>query len=348
MRITAAELCKRVGGELCGEGGVLIERAAGLQAAGPGDVTFARREHLKHVAASPAAAVLVPERVPGARATQIVVSNPYFAFVTVLGMVEQEQRRHPAGIHPTAVIGARARLGAGVALGAHAVIGEDARIDDGAIIHPNVTLGAGCRIGAGAIIYSNVAIRERCSVGKRSIIHSGTTIGGDGFGYLQVDGRHVKVPQVGTVEIGDDVEIGCNCTVDRATIDKTVIENGVKIDNHSHIAHNCRIGEHSMLIAYARMGGSTVVGKGVLLAEDVGLTNGITIGDRSIIGGSSKVSRSWPAGSVLWGFPAQPMEDEKRQVVLIKKLPRIYEAVKEIQKRLGIRNSEAGEQKPGT
>lgn len=346
MRITAAELSKLVKGELAGEGSVIIERAASLTAAGPGDVTFARREHLKAVPASRAAAVLVPERVAGARVTQIVVANPYYAFLAILTMVEKEQRHPPTGVHPTAVIGKDVRLGANAGIGAHAVIGDGSSVGADAVIYPNVTVGANCAIGDGAVIYSNVAIRESCTVGKRTIIHSGTTIGGDGFGYLQVEGRHVKVPQVGTVEIGDDVEIGCNCTIDRATIDKTVIENGVKIDNHSHIAHNCRIGENSMLIAYARMGGSTVVGKGVLLAEDVGLTNGITIGDGSIIGGSSKVSRSWPAGSVLLGFPAQRMEDEKRQVVLIKKLPRIYEAIKEIQKHLGIKTGVMGDSKP--
>ncbi len=340
MRITAAELCKQVGGELAGSGDAVIERVASLTAAGPGDVTFARREHLKSVATSRAAAVLVPERVPGARAAQIVVPNPYFAFLKVLAMAEREQRCHPVGIHPTAVIGEGVSLGEGVALGPHAVVGDHCVIGAGAILHPNVTLGAHCVIGEGALLYPNVAVREHCVIGKRTIIHCGTTIGGDGFGYLQVEGRHVKVPQVGIVEIGDDVEIGCNCTIDRATMDKTVIENGVKIDNHSHIAHNCRIGEHSMLIAYARMGGSTVVGKGVLMAEDVGLTNGITIGDRSILGAGTKVLRSWPANSVLLGFPAQRMGDEKRQIILIRRLPKLYQAVKNIQKRLGMTASE--------
>jgi UDP-3-O-[3-hydroxymyristoyl] glucosamine N-acyltransferase len=168
----------------------------------------------------------------------------------------------------------------------------------------------------------------------RTIIHCCTTIGGDGFGYLQVEGRNVKIPQVGTVEIGDDVEIGCNCTIDRATMDKTVIGNGVKMDNHSHIAHNCQIGDHAVLIAYARMGGSTTLGKNVVLCEDVGLTNGISLGDRCIVGAGSKVTHSWPADSVILGAPAQRGEDEKRQIVLIKKLPRLYETVRELKRRV--------------
>lgn len=217
-------------------------------------------------------------------------------------------------------------------MGAHAVIGDGRVLGDRAVVYANSTLGARCVLGADALIYSNVAIREEVRIGCRTIIHSGCSIGGDGFGYLQVEGRHVKVPQVGTVEIGDDVEIGCNCTVDRATMDKTIIEDGVKVDNHSHIAHNCRIGANSMLIAYARMGGSTTLGKNVMLAEDVGLTNGITLGDRCIVAASSKVSHSWPAGSVLFGAPAQRIEDEKRQMVMIKKLPQLYETVRELRR----------------
>ena len=332
MKATVSEICELVGGELVGDGSAVVERAAGIESAGPGDVTFAKREYLKAVAASKATAVLVPERVDGARPAQIVVSNPYFAFGKILRVAEADQRAHPRGIHPAAVIGEGVALGKDVALGAHAVIGDNSVIGDRAVIYPNVTIGANCRVGADTVIYSNTAVRECVTIGCRTIIHTCTSIGGDGFGYHQVEGAHMKIPQVGTVEIGDDVEIGCNCTVDRATVDKTVIESGVKIDNHSHIAHNCRIGENSMLIAYARMGGSTVLGKGVLLAEDVGLTNGITLGDGCIVGGSAKVSRSWPAGSVLWGMPAQRMADEKRQLILMRRLPRIYKTVRELKR----------------
>jgi UDP-3-O-[3-hydroxymyristoyl] glucosamine N-acyltransferase len=332
MKLTVAEVSRLVGGELIGPAKAIVERVASLSQAGPGDITFARRENLKAATASRATAVIVPERVAGMAAAQIVVANPYFAFGMLLALVEKEQRAHPAGIHPSAVLGAGVRLGKDVALGAHAVLGDGCVLGDRTVVYPNSTLGAHCSVGADSLIYSNVAIREHVSVGSRTIIHSGCSIGGDGFGYLQVAGRHVKVPQVGTVEIGDDVEIGCNCTVDRATMDKTVIENGVKIDNHSHIAHNCRIGANSMLIAYARMGGSTVLGRNVLLAEDVGLTNGITLGDCCIVGAGSKVTRSWPADSVILGAPAQRMQDEKRQIVMIKKLSRLYEMVRELKR----------------
>jgi UDP-3-O-[3-hydroxymyristoyl] glucosamine N-acyltransferase len=331
MKLTVSEIAKRVGGKVIGSGEGVVTGLASLETAGPGQATFARREHLKAVPGSRATAVLVPEAVEGAAPALVLVENPYFAFGALMRIVEAEQRDHPAGVHPTAVIGRNVMLGKDVGLGAHAVIGDDCVLGAGARIYPNTTVGARCRIGAETIIYSNVAVREDVTIGRRTIIHSNCSIGGDGFGYLQVERKHVKVPQVGGVEIGDDVEIGCNCTIDRATLDKTVIENGVKIDNHSHIAHNCRVGEDSMLIAYARMGGSTVVGRNVLMAEDVGLTNGIRIGDRCIIGGASKVSRSWPDDSVILGTPAQRMEDEKRQYVLLKRLPRMYETLKRLE-----------------
>ncbi len=332
MRLSVSEICEMVGGELVGDGDAVVERVASLANAGPGDVTFAKRRHLKAAASSKATVVLVPERVQDMAAAQIVVGNPYFSFLKLLQLAEQEQRGHPRGVHPTAVLGEGVQLGKDVALGAHAVVGDRTTIHDRAVIYPNTSIGVYCEVGEDTVIYSNVSIRECVKIGRRSIIHSCCSIGGDGFGYLQVEGKHVKIPQVGTVEIGDDVEIGCNCTIDRATLDETVIEDGVKIDNHSHIAHNCRIGENSMLIAYARMGGSTVLGKNVLLAEDVGLTNDISLGDGCIVGGCGKVSRSWPAGSVLLGTPAQRMEDEKRQIVLVKKLPRLYETVRELKR----------------
>ncbi|MCP5004575.1 MAG: hypothetical protein GY941_11660 [Planctomycetes bacterium] len=153
-------------------------------------------------------------------------------------------------------------------------------------------------------------------------------MGGDGFGYLQVKGKHIKIPQVGSVEIGDDVEIGSNVTIDRAALDKTIIGSGVKIDNHSHIAHNVVIGENSMLIAYAKIAGGARIGKNVLIAEDVGITDHAVIGDNCIIGGGSNVYKNLKPGSVVWGSPAKPIDQEKRIQVIIKKLPEIYKKIK--------------------
>ena len=335
MTLTVNDICELVKGELAGSGDAVVDHAASLQAAGPGAVTFAKREFLKEAAATKATAVLVPERVEGCQAVQIVVRNPYMAFVAVLELVAQQRQDHPGGVHATAVIGEGVTLGKDVGIGAHAVIGNGCVIGDRAVIYPNTTIAARCTIGKEAVIYANTAIREETVVGDRTIIHSNCSIGGDGFGYLQVAGGHKKIPQVGRVVIGNDVEIGCNCTVDRATVDETRIGNGVKIDNHSHLAHNVEIGDNSLLVAYARMGGGTKLGKNVLLLEDVGLTNNITLGDGCIVGACAKVSRSWPAGSRLLGAPAQKAEDEKRKLVLEKKLPRLYDHIRDLRDKMG-------------
>ena len=310
-----------------------MDHVASLQAAGPGALTFAKKEFLKQAAASTATAILVPEPIEGCNAAQIVVSNPYMAFITVLEVVEGE-RPHPKDVHATAVIGENVSLGEGVRIGAHAVIGDNCVIGARTVIYPNATIGGNCQIGEDALIYANTAIREDVTLGDRTIIHSNCSIGGDGFGYLQVFGGHKKIPQVGKVIIGNDVEIGCNCTIDRATMDATVVGNGVKIDNHSHLAHNVEVGDNSLLIAYARVGGSTKIGKNCVVLEDVGITNGVTIGDACIIGATAKVNRSWPAGSRILGTPAQKAEDERKQMVLRKKLPKLYENVRELRDKM--------------
>ena len=329
MKLTVAEVAALVKGELAGPGDGIVDHVASLKAADEGAVTFAKHEFLTQAAATGATAVLVPEEVPDCPAAQIIVSNPYMAFLTILELVEKEQRPHPRGLHPTAVIGEHVQLGEGVGLGPHAVIGDNCVLGDRTVVYPNSTIGANSSLGADCVIHANTAVRENTVIGDRTIIHNNCSIGGDGFGYLQVGG-HRKIPQVGRVVIGNDVEIGCNCTIDRATMDETRIGNGVKIDNHSHLAHNCQVGDNSLLIAYARMGGSTRIGRNVLVLEDVGITNDVAIGDGSIIGAGSKVTRSWPAGAVLLGAPAQKMEDEKRQLVLIKKLPRLYEELRKL------------------
>jgi len=339
MEIKVSELCELVEGELHGWGDAVVTGVASLDKAGPGDVTFAKRERLKDVAKTGATAILVPEVVTGVEIPQIVVENPYFAFGKILRLVVKEQSADPKGIHPAAVIGEGVKLGKDVGLGPYAVIGNGCVLGDGVKIYPNTTIGPHCVIGDETVIHSNTAVREYTRIGKRCVIHTCTSIGGDGFGFLPTQGQFQKIPQVGIVEIGDDVEIGCNCTVDRATMDKTIIGNGVKIDNHSHLAHNCEIGDNSILVAYARLGGSTILGRNVILTEDVGVTNGVKLGDGCIVGATAKVSRSWPAGTMLLGSPAQPAADEKRQIVLIKKLPRLYDTLRKlketVEKKLG-------------
>jgi len=335
MRISLSEIAKLTGGELAGDAALTVTGVAPLAEAGPGDLTFAREEFLDRLPACRGAAALVPRRAAGAIA-QIVVPDPYLAFVRVLQAVERDLKPLPSGVHPSAVVEEGAELGEAAGLGPCAVVGKGSKIGARTVVCANATIGPGCRIGPDCVIHSGVAVRERVVIGARTVIHNNTTIGGDGFGYLQVEGCQVKVPQVGSVEIGDDVEIGCNCTIDRGTLGNTVIGNGVKMDNHCHIAHNCRIGDHSVLVAFARMGGSTVLGRNVLLAEDVGITDHVTLGDRCVVTATARVSKSWPAGSVIGGAPAMEFERAKRLATLQRKLPWIMDRIREIRERLGM------------
>ncbi|MDI6760481.1 MAG: UDP-3-O-(3-hydroxymyristoyl)glucosamine N-acyltransferase [Candidatus Brocadiaceae bacterium] len=322
MDHTLREICTITGGTLVGDGNTRITGVASLEGARPGDITFVKGEEFVEKALKTRASALVVHReikefksAPSLRSRaglggQIVVKNPFLAFVKILEVFSQERGRRPRGIHPTALVAKTATIGREVSIGAYSVIEEGAVIGDRATLYPMVYIGHNTKIGEDTLIYPRVSIREEVSIGKRVIIHSGTTIGGDGFGYLQVEGRHVKIPQVGTIEIGDDVEIGCNVTIARATLDKTVIARGVKIDNHSHVAHNVMIGEDTMLIAYAKIAGGAVIGKNVMIAEDVGITDHATIGDGCVIGGGSNVYKSLPPGSVVWGSPAKPIMEE--------------------------------------
>ena len=341
MKLTLAEIAELTGGELCGDPGLVITGVGGCEDAGAGDVTFVTAERVDALASCSASAALTPERVEG-WVNQIVTPNPYLAFVRILEKVEAERLVLPEGIHPTAVIDPTTELGEGVAVGPCAAIGPRSRIGDRTVIGANTSLAGDCVVGADCVIHPNVAIREGVRIGDRALIHSNSTLGGDGFGFLQVEGRQVKVPQVGGVAIGDDVEIGCNCTVDRGTMTDTVVEDGVKLDNHCHIAHNCRVGAHTVMAGYARLGGSAVIGRNCILAADTAVSDHVTLGERCVVTATGRVAKSYPAGSILGGTPAVPFEKAKRAAMAQLRLPRIIrqvtemrDEIDELRKRLG-------------
>ncbi|MEP9412460.1 MAG: UDP-3-O-(3-hydroxymyristoyl)glucosamine N-acyltransferase [Candidatus Brocadia sp.] len=333
MKFTLNEIQSITGGKIIGNGDTCITGIASVEVARKGDITFIKNDSLVPQALmSNASAIVVHREIQQLKKPQIVIENPYHAFTKFMEVVAKEQYARPPGIHPTAIVSKEAIIGKGVSIGAHVVIEDGAKIGDHVIIYPNTFIGRESRIGDNTIIYANVSIRENVTIGKRVIIHCNSVIGDDGFGYLQIEERHVKIPQIGIVEIGDDVEIGAMVTICRAALDTTIIGNGVKIDNHSHIAHNVTIGDNSMLIAYAKIAGSTKIGKNVLIAEDVGITDHVSIGDNCVIGGGSNVYKSLEAGSIVWGSPAKPITEEKRIQVLIKKLPEIYNTMKRLVK----------------
>lgn len=335
MEYTLSQICSITGGRLVGDGSVRITGVGSLEGARPGDISFVKEEGLVKKALNTRASALLSHRdIPELARPLIISDNPFVAFVRLLEVVAKEKVRQPMGVHPSALVSKGASIGKDVSVGAYSVVEEGAVIGDRVTIYPLVYIGRGSKVGEDTVIYPQVSVREEVIIGRRAVIHSGTVIGGDGFGYLQVEGRHVKIPQVGTVEIGDDVEIGSNVTVARSTLDKTVIGRGVKIDNHSHVAHNVIIGEDSMLIAYAKIAGGAVVGKKVMIAEDVGITDHAVIGDGCTIGGGSNVYKSLPPGAIVWGSPAKPMMEEKRLQALLRKLPSMREGLKQIYKRL--------------
>jgi UDP-3-O-[3-hydroxymyristoyl] glucosamine N-acyltransferase len=252
----------------------------------------------------------------------------------MVSFMAPSQIRHPKGIHPTVILGKDVSLGRDVAIGPYTVIEDNVSIAEATIIYSGCFVGHHTKIGKNTLIYANVSIRERISIGNRVIIHSGTVIGSDGFGFATIEGLHHKIPQIGTVEIDDDVEIGANVTIDRARFDKTVIGRGTKIDNLVQIAHNVVIGENSIVVAQVGISGSTTVGKNVVLAGQVGLVGHIAIGDNVVVMAQSGVSKSIPAGTMAWGYPAKPADVAKRVNACVQNLPRLYETIKELKKKI--------------
>ncbi len=336
MQLSLSDIALLVGGELVGEGSVKISGCSGIQEAKDGEITFlTSTKYLEQAERSSASAFLIPRQMSLPGKTFIKVDNPSFAFTQVLNrFIEERPVVHPKGIHPSAIIANGAQIGKGVCVGAYTVIESGAVIGDGSIIYSHCYVGHGTQLGAGCLIYPNVTLREDISIGHRVIVHSGAVIGCDGYGYVTVDGKHVKIPQIGTVIVEDDVEIGANVTIDRARFDKTVIGEGTKIDNLVHIAHNVIIGKHCLIVAQVGISGSSKIGNYVILAGQAGIVGHLTIGDGAIVTAQSGVSKSIPAGTQVFGSPAQPLKQAFRNNAHIQRLDQYAETIKDLKKRV--------------
>jgi len=335
MHVTVAEVAKLVDGTVVGDDSHVLRGISSLTEAEPGDVSFlANPKYAPYLEETKASAVLVGKHQKDNEIIQIVVANPDYAFAKVVEAYGPRPQPLQPGVHPTAVLGEGAELGEDVAIGAYAVIGDGVHIGSGSRIFPHVFVGPATTIGAETTLYPHVTVREGCRLGQRVIIHSGAVIGSDGFGYASVEGVHHKIPQVGVVEIGDDVEIGANTTIDRARFGRTVIGAGTKIDNLVQIAHNVEIGEHCILVAQVGVAGSTVLGKHVQLAGQCGVGGHLSIGDQAIVAAQSGVSKNVPPRTVVRGYPARDMKSFQNHEIAIRRLPKTQATVKQLEARM--------------
>jgi len=326
------------GGELVGDPALKITGAASLGEAVPGEITFySDPRYGALLRKTRASAVFVPPDFTDSIATaQIRVSNPTKAFEEVMFMLAPKPVTFAPGIHPSAIVDTTVQLGKRVSIQPYAVIEAGAKIGDETVIGAGSYIGHETAIGAACLIYPGVTIRERSRIGSRVIIHSGAVIGADGFGFEFVENQHKKIPQLGVVQIDDDVEIGANTTVDRARFGRTWIQQGVKIDNLVQVAHNVVIGKHSVVAAQTGISGSTRVGEYVQMAGQVGIVGHVEIADGSRIAAQSGVSKSVPGGT-WFGYPAMPMPEARRQIAWVRRLGKLFDRVKEIEKKLGLK-----------
>jgi UDP-3-O-[3-hydroxymyristoyl] glucosamine N-acyltransferase len=336
MTFTLRELAEMCGGEASGHADLAISGAASLAEATPGEITFyGNPRYLAAFRKTRASAAFVPadfdEQIVGA---QIRVANPTKAFEQVVLRFAPQPIAFPGEIDPSAVIADEVSLGSKVSIGAHVVIEPGVGIGEGTRIGANSYVGHETTIGAGSLVYPNVTIRERTKIGNRVIIHSGTVIGSDGFGFESVAGEYKKVPQIGIVQIDDDVEIGANTTIDRARFGRTWIQEGVKIDNLVQIAHNVVIGKHSIIVAQVGIAGSVRIGERVLIGGQAGIIGHIEIADGTMIGAQSGVSKSLHGGT-WWATPTVPLGEAKEQIAWVRRLGKLFERVKALEEKLG-------------
>jgi UDP-3-O-[3-hydroxymyristoyl] glucosamine N-acyltransferase len=337
MPFTVARLAELVAGVVKGDPQRLIGGANTIENAGESDLAFAaNRKALDAAASSHAGCVLVPLSFDTPISAAVIhVPDPRVAFVKALEIIYPRKRQAP-GIHPTAVIAPNARLGANCHVGAHVSIGENTQIGDDCQIGPGCSIGDDVAVGSGSTLHPRVTVYDRVKIGARAILHSGCVIGADGFGFARAGDHYEKFPQVGSVEISDDVEIGANCCIDRAALGVTRIGTGTKLDNLVHVGHNCIIGRHVVVAAQTGFSGSVIVGDYAVIGGQVGIGEKARIDSAAVIGGKAGVltSQTVRAGEAVWGIPARPVRGHLKGLAYVQKLPELNETVREIRQRL--------------
>ena len=340
MTVTVRQLAEWVRGELLGDGELPIANARTLAEAGPGDITFV--EHDRHLPAwhnSRASAAIVPLSVPVNGRPLIRVPDPLMAFANVVQQLRGRPLADAPSVNPAAHVHPTAKLGANVSVGPGAVVGEGTQIGANSVLYPGAIGGRFCQLGEGVVLHPHAVLYDDSILGSRVTVHANAVLGGDGFGYRTQNGRHAKVPQLGWVEIEDDVEIGAGTTIDRGTFGPTRIGAGTKIDNLVMIGHNCQIGRHNLLCSQVGIAGSCTTGEYVVMAGQVGVADHITIGDRVTILAKSGVAGDITSDQQVLGYPALPHKEQARVLVSMEKLPEMRKDVKRIKQHLGLEDS---------
>jgi UDP-3-O-[3-hydroxymyristoyl] glucosamine N-acyltransferase len=333
---TLAQIAERVGGNVSGDGALEIDSIAAIDEAREGALTFATTAaYFQSALQSKAAAVLVDASlVEGTQFEKalVVVPSARVALMQLLRALDRPRKSGPY-VHPSALVDASAQIGADVYIGPNVFVGARSAVGDRSVLECGAYIGEDVRIGSDALLYPHARVLDGCAAGDRCILHPGATIGSDGFGYVFIDGRFERIPQVGNVVLGCDVEIGANTCVDRAQTGSTQVGDGTKIDNLCQIGHNCRIGRHTGMAAQTGLAGSTNLGDYVLVGGQAGFKGHITIGSRVKIGAGSKVWSNLPDDAFVSGIPARPHQEDLRREVMVRNLPKLVARVDALEKK---------------
>ncbi len=341
MRYTLAEIAAKIGGEVVGDENFVVTGINSLEAAQSCELSFAEEKFLKPAEGSKAGALLVPRKIETLQQHLIICSQPFQAAGLIMAEIDATAQKVTHSIAETAAIGSNVILGKNLHIGAGAVISDDAVIGNNCRIYANTYIGKKVTIGADTCIYPGVVIREGCKIGDRVIIHPNSVIGSDGFGFLQLGGRNVKIPQIGQVIIEDDVEIGALCTINRAALDETIVGRGTKLDDHVHLGHGVNIGHHVIMCAQVGLAGGVRVGNQVLLGPRAGSADHLSIGDRARLMGGTLAAKNLDGDKDYGGVPAIPAKQAIRQMMAATHLPKdrsrlatLEKRVKELEKKL--------------
>ncbi|MFC1480970.1 UDP-3-O-(3-hydroxymyristoyl)glucosamine N-acyltransferase [Candidatus Neomarinimicrobiota bacterium] len=331
---TLAEIAQLVDGKLDGDGSIQISHACEIESGTPGGITFlADHRYVKFLPDSQVSAVVVDEKTDTCGKAAIRIAQPYLAFTRIVERLYPDQDMDP-GIDQSASIDPSAKIGKGVSIGPNAVIEQEVQIGAGSIIGAGVKIGRATKLSVGVRLYPNVVLYHEVEIGANTVVNSGTVIGSDGFGFVSLEDKHHKIPHIGRVVIGENVEIGSNCSIDRGSLRDTVIGDGTKLDNMIQIAHSVSIGRGCLLAGMVGIAGSTEIGDFVVLAAQVGVVGHISIGDRAIVAGKAAVRQSLEGGKVYAGDPARERTAWLRQMTLLGQLGELVKRVKKIETEL--------------